>query len=251
MPWGQRCVAFPSPCVPPVCPPAPPPGSLCPPCPGFSLRRLHPAATGAGGEAGTGCGGGKYPGGAGAVPGCPGGRWHRGRLASAGDLQLQRGLENSKPRLQLPHPPHVPPRRGWAHPAWMRAARRRWSSCSTAWPCWRPPWSGRRAPRRSWGPFIRSVITPGWGGEGRRVLGTHRWACWGLSVLLAVLVRESSCERWGARDLRALGSVKGICLHCCRPPGRQRGAGGDTGGGCRDRGAGSRRPVPPGCRRPG
>uniref|UniRef100_A0A674GSQ1 Lymphoid restricted membrane protein n=1 Tax=Taeniopygia guttata TaxID=59729 RepID=A0A674GSQ1_TAEGU len=67
----------------PRVPPSPPhpAGSLCPPRPGFSLRRVHPAATGAGGETGTGRSRGKHPGGAGAVPGCPGGRWAQGQGA--------------------------------------------------------------------------------------------------------------------------------------------------------------------------
>lgn len=48
-------------------------------------------------------------------------------------------------------------RRGWAHPAPTRAARRRWSSCGVVWLCWRLPSSGQPARRRSWGLSIRSV----------------------------------------------------------------------------------------------
>lgn len=66
--------------------PSHPTGSLCPPLPGFSLRHVHPAATGAGGKTSTGCSGGKYPGGAGAVPGCPGGRWALGQGGRGGAL---------------------------------------------------------------------------------------------------------------------------------------------------------------------
>lgn len=52
-----------------------PTGSLCPPCPGISLRHVHPAATSTGGEASTRCSRGKHTGRAGAVPDFPGGRW--------------------------------------------------------------------------------------------------------------------------------------------------------------------------------
>lgn len=54
--------------------------------------------------------------------------------------------------------------RGWADPVPVQAARRRWSSCSTTWPCCQPLLSGQPVLRRSWGLYTRCVHSPGLAG---------------------------------------------------------------------------------------
>lgn len=46
----------------------------------------------------------------------------------------------------------------------VQAARRRWSSCSTTWPCCQLLLSGQPALRRSWGLYTRCVHSPGLAG---------------------------------------------------------------------------------------
>ena len=190
VPWGRQWMALlpsPSPCVPPLT--LPPLRQPSPTSPWLFAATCSPCGNGCKWRNGHGTQRKKTSRRSWSSAGLlwrlvgtgPGG-WHLLGTSSPGMVWTTQSPSSSSSILSL--------HRGWAHPALTRAARRHWSSFSVAWLCWQPPLSGRPAPQRSWGLYIRSAHRLGCpAGAGSE--GGGFWA-WGPVPGLAGLCSSSS-----------------------------------------------------------
>lgn len=141
---------------------------------------------------------------------------HEGRgLASAGDFQLQRGLDNSESWLQQLHPPSLPPQRlgPSCTDAGCREMLEQLQRSLTVLAAAIERATSAAEKLGAVHQVCASFVAPHRGWEGWRVLrlglGTHPWVCWGLSLLLPVLALTSRLHVQGCKGSACPWEQKG------------------------------------------